>query len=191
MKTCFSPLCRGIIPAYAGSTSRPPRPAPSSPDHPRIRGEHTPPNNRGPQPAGSSPHTRGALSEALANMYSNRIIPAYAGSTPLTDLTSVGGGDHPRIRGEHPCTSTRPSRASRIIPAYAGSTRPELLGAQGVEDHPRIRGEHGDRVLLRTLGEGSSPHTRGARRHHLAHGDWTGIIPAYAGSTSARCARPC
>ena len=31
----------GIIPAYAGSTASFPRRAPRSPDHPRIRGEHT------------------------------------------------------------------------------------------------------------------------------------------------------
>ena len=72
---------RGIIPAYAGSTSptgnRPPPPR----DHPRIRGEH---DGEGPVDGvqgGSSPHTRGARSRILSGRTCSRIIPAYAGST--------------------------------------------------------------------------------------------------------------
>ena len=60
----FSPSIRifgWIIPAYAGSTSnRNPRKY-QPPDHPRIRGEHAPPRGADVGPAGSSPHTRGAL----------------------------------------------------------------------------------------------------------------------------------
>ena len=51
-------------------------------------------------------------------------------------------------------------------------------------DHPRIRGEH---VRLKTgdeVGDGSSPHTRGARRSRSAKGRPGRIIPAYAGSTT-------
>ena len=93
------------------------------------------------------------------------IIPAYAGSTPLTDLKSVGGGDHPRIRGEHrlsglytgdgqgssPHTrgARRPERVGqvgrRIIPAYAGSTVDYRDRLMTLKDHPRIRGEHAPR----------------------------------------------
>ena len=36
------PRCDGIIPAYAGSTGRPPRSVTTPRDHPRIRGEHPP-----------------------------------------------------------------------------------------------------------------------------------------------------
>ena len=72
---------RGIIPAYAGSTSptgnRPPPPR----DHPRIRGEH---DGEGPVDGvqgGSSPHTRGARWRGPGRRSPGRIIPAYAGST--------------------------------------------------------------------------------------------------------------
>ena len=116
---------------------------------------------------GSSPHTRGALTETT------RIYPAPA--------------DHPRIRGEHafaahhrhpgggssPHTRGAPSAEpaatfrTRIIPAYAGST------SCGPDVHPSP--------------DGSSPHTRGAREDHGGRRQMRRIIPAYAGSTSQCC----
>ena len=111
-----------IIPAYAGSTSPARATTPSTPDHPRIRGEHVRSRSRGGAVEGSSPHTRGAPSPPSA--------------------ASSAGSDHPRIRGEHIVGSigmvigwgssphTRGAHAvwagdfadSGIIPAYAGST---------------------------------------------------------------------
>ena len=136
---------------------------------------------------GSSPHTRGARIIALAGVVWKRIIPAYAGSTPLSGALARPSRDHPRIRGEHarglpyafwrlgssPHTRGAHTRRcdrgdpSGIIPAYAGST---------------FEGS-GRRLAL----EGSSPHTRGAQdcghlRQHVR-----GIIPAYAGSTWPPC----
>ena len=155
----------GIIPAYAGSTA-----------------------NDGPAKscgAGSSPHTRGALLTWATRIPSRR--------------------DHPRIRGEHRPGRVREDDASGIIPAYAGSTpsprsyssswrgsSPHTRGAPRRTacrtrrrwDHPRIRGEHEWTVLTRSQSEGSSPHTRGALRGYEQASDGTGIIPAYAGSTS-------
>ena len=49
-----------IIPAYAGSTYITPSPSSTSPDHPRIRGEHFIKYGIVPSSEGSSPHTRGA-----------------------------------------------------------------------------------------------------------------------------------
>ena len=51
-----------------------------------------------------------------------------------------------------------------IIPAYAGSTFQHILADPQNADHPRIRGEHFDRSVWAVRAEGSSPHTRGARR---------------------------
>ena len=76
------PFGEGIIPAYAGSTPIGRRYAAASADHPRIRGEHSPAHRRRRRPAGSSPHTRGALHRGLLLGQGARIIPAYAGSTP-------------------------------------------------------------------------------------------------------------
>ena len=84
-----------IIPAYAGSTAPGGRPAATTQDHPRIRGEHS-----------GSRRPGGVL---------RRIIPAYAGSTRECLCLSISSRDHPRIRGEHPAphpSATRPSGSS-------------------------------------------------------------------------------
>ena len=156
---------RGIIPAYAGSTSGGFRRRRGLWDHPRIRGEHSAVSIAKGEAGGSSPHTRGALPERV--------------------LADGPGVDHPRIRGEHaalrsilrmsPGSSphTRGARnhdvlrevEGRIIPAYAGST---------VRNSFRYN-----------VASGSSPHTRGAQMRNssqIRH-DW--IIPAYAGSTGS------
>ena len=140
--------CRGsgrsprIIPAYAGSTRRSPRPCGILRDHPRIRGEHGRPGRILPRLVGSSPHTRGAPTSWGRPTRWPRIIPAYAGSTPPHPTAPSSTPDHPRIRGEHhgclrsmgpPWGSSPHTRGARdrhddkpatrrIIPAYAGST---------------------------------------------------------------------
>ena len=133
---------------------------------------------------GSSPHTRGA--------------PATSGAK------TACASDHPRIRGEHgegpvdgvqdPGSSphtrgARPRRPGtaprrRIIPAYAGSTTPPTRSRSRPADHPRIRGEHGRGGGVLPPELGSSPHTRGARRTGPRQRRLSGIIPAYAGSTT-------
>ena len=90
-----------IIPAYAGSTCGASRWCTRKRDHPRIRGEHPRVESWRRVQRGSSPHTRGALPPAPPRPRLRRIIPAYAGSTLPGDLQCDGGGDHPRIRGEH------------------------------------------------------------------------------------------
>ena len=172
-----------IIPAYAGSTHGGDGAGGLRPDHPRIRGEHGEPLGTFPPQDGSSPHTRGARPPTGSAAVVRGIIPAYAGSTVLTEIATCFLRDHPRIRGEHPFVRSRPRSAGgssphtrgaralratetgplRIIPAYAGSTRCSGSRARALWDHPRIRGEHDE-------------HRVPARRR------W-GIIPAYAGST--------
>ena len=160
----------GIIPAYAGNTSRPscsrtrtggssphtrgtrrPRTAPSGSgrDHPRIRGEHA------------------RVLVLLVRL--DGIIPAYAGNTrAASDATRACSGssphtrgtlgpkgqhpviqwDHPRIRGEHHAAAPLLRPVAGIIPAYAGNTL--------------------DAVELAVSAGGSSPHTRGTRRRRRA-----------------------
>ena len=55
--------------------------------------------------------------------------------------------------------------------------------ARSGADHPRIRGEHEEAMTPEEVMEGSSPHTRGARRKRALPAFPGGIIPAYAGST--------
>ena len=175
-----------IIPAYAGSTLIMGLAAVGVQDHPRIRGEHILHQIRLQMTEGSSPHTRGAL---LDGDDSYRAVL-----------------DHPRIRGEHVASLARAGsvsgssphtrgalrrlpaarQTSRIIPAYAGSTCSKVQKSQINPDHPRIRGEHSRPSRRPRQREGSSPHTRGARRGLRRWRRGMGIIPAYAGSTRRR-----
>ena len=174
---------RGIIPAYAGSTSSSATTRRRRRDHPRIRGEH---------------HRLGAMVSAQRG-----IIPAYAGSTTGWPSTSCRWKDHPRIRGEHfmsaSCCALMDGSSphtrgaleqdlacvaeSRIIPAYAGSTGTTWSAMNPTTDHPRIRGEHGFLPVGGLRASGSSPHTRGALSPCRTCRVGTRIIPAYAGST--------
>ena len=195
--------CERIIPAYAGSTNTVHPYTLYNRDHPRIRGEHDTDLAGDVAEDGSSPHTRGALTQYTPTHYITGIIPAYAGSTTPTLPATWRRTDHPRIRGEHrwlqsrtvggagssPHTRGAPEQPStkspwcRIIPAYAGSTSgsksPLYLG----RDHPRIRGEHRMLSPGGVFSAGSSPHTRGALAGFDAHLGPERIIPAYAGST--------
>ena len=78
-----------------------------------------------------------------------------------------------------------------IIPAYAGSTARASSGVIPVWDHPRIRGEHMHVYPPVSRFDGSSPHTRGARRAAQPPREFHGIIPAYAGSTVPAPRNPC
>ena len=72
----------------------------------------------------------------------------------------------------------------RIIPADAGST---VLGFWDVkiwQDHPRGCGEHVDIIKTEKACTGSSPRMRGARVKDTKDHEWSGIIPADAGSTN-------
>ena len=90
-----------IIPAYAGSTTRRLACRSSRWDHPRIRGEHPRTPRNSARWRGSSPHTRGARSPGVLRGPLRGIIPAYAGSTPVSPTPAPSRPDHPRIRGEH------------------------------------------------------------------------------------------
>ena len=72
----------------------------------------------------------------------------------------------------------------RIIPAYAGSTLGVPLGYYGTGDHPRVCGEHFILARIPLVGRGSSPRMRGAPASPGTIPSTSGIIPAYAGSTS-------
>ena len=131
-----------IIPACAGSTRTPPRPATPSRDHPRMRGEHLEGTLRMRGSEGSSPHARGAPRPRAPRAHRLGIIPACAGSTFQRLPGEAHWRDHPRMRGEHgflgpggrrrlgssPHARGAPSRhirvlqGIRIIPACAGST---------------------------------------------------------------------
>ena len=160
---CRRPRClRGIIPAYAGSTLGTRRWWARMRDHPRIRGEHLRDVIIDAQQRGSSPHTRGALSEVRQIAEEARIIPAYAGSTSVWAVrAALPRGSSPHTRGAL-VRGVVGSEHAGIIPAYAGSTDRVQRLQRGRPDHPRIRGEHGWPAHHIKPSMGSSPHTRGA-----------------------------
>ncbi len=92
-------------------------------------------------------------------------------------------GSSPHTRGAHGRDIALDHRGG-IIPAYAGSTGVHDAVGGLLGDHPRIRGEHGLSDCIIERREGSSPHTRGAHNLRNVHCRTSGIIPAYAGSTS-------
>ena len=99
---------------------------------------------------------------------------------PQSAMTTYGSSPH--TRGARRADVQVPG-PPRIIPAYAGSTAPGWRALPSPRDHPRIRGEHRPVSEHCQMAEGSSPHTRGARKS-TAHPILGGrIIPAYAGST--------
>ena len=95
------------------------------------------------------------------------------------------GGSSPRMRG----TLRRAFRKFRrlgIIPAYAGNTQPVSPCRQCNRDHPRVCGEHDPLVPSVCDVLGSSPRMRGTLGRRVVGLCLVGIIPAYAGNTTAR-----
>ena len=137
----------GIIPAYAGTTSETYSPDMGRRDHPRLRGDHTILIKTRIDIVGSSPPTRGPQSLKIQPATFPGIIPAYAGTTAGQFRYPHTAGDHPRLRGDHPPSTSRgrgsagsspPTRGplqgaalvlvlGGIIPAYAGTTVLHLL----------------------------------------------------------------
>ena len=173
----------GIIPAYAGNTSRPPQRRHSPRDHPRVCGEHIDWGYMQDPFVGSSPRMRGTPLKAAYPSGSPGIIPAYAGNTGEASESMACGRDHPRVCGEHDVKShyrppppgssprmrgTHAHRAYRrrhggIIPAYAGNTPGSTLRRCSPWDHPRVCGEHYVLPLCSISCNGSSPRMRGTR----------------------------
>ena len=112
---------------------------------------------------GSSPHARGAHFGLVNDEHTGRA--------------------HPRMRGEHPCVGRDVGPELRLIPACAGSTCCRRWVQKMRAAHPRMRGEHEDELDKLTIGEGSSPHARGAPRERHQRPGPRGLIPACAGST--------
>ena len=131
-----------IIPADAGSTFSRRTVRTTWWDHPRGCGEHTLAVIWSRLHPGSSPRMRGARRLRHAIPVSDRIIPADAGSTSLSNTLNSRGKDHPRGCGEHCVCRGHYERIGRIIPADAGSTTYSHILSYLLRDHPRGCGEH-------------------------------------------------
>ena len=91
----------GIIPAYAGNTTRWCRAYVTYWDHPRVCGEHPLWLSRSRFGVGSSPRMRGTLCRCCRTRFRLGIIPAYVGNTVRLTFAWPETWDHPRVCGEH------------------------------------------------------------------------------------------
>ena len=211
-----SPLTRGkptapdawggttrLIPAHAGKTPASQGAIRRAKAHPRSRGENHVPRAEGCRGDGSSPLTRGKLSEMQDAGYQWRLIPAHAGKTNQVIGRYGTVWAHPRSRGENvfevsdghahggssPLTRGKPTQRksscsrARLIPAHAGKTTLSRTRNLMTEAHPRSRGENEAALAQVGIGCGSSPLTRGKRLFPALESIWTRLIPAHAGKT--------
>ena len=159
---------------------------------------------------GSSPLARGLLREALDLEARGRIIPARAGFTHLRRRATDDLPDHPHSRGvyaEYYKSSdgkvgssplARGLREGRfpddgspgIIPARAGFTLKSDHGYPAFTDHPRSRGVYRPPRTAGRRFSGSSPLARGLPMAQARLPESDRIIPARAGFTRRRRARP-
>ena len=100
-------------------------------------------------------------------------------------LTAVTSDSSPRVRGALGGIAVDRSH-QRLIPACAGSTATTPTASPTNSTHPRVCGEHGGHLVDPTGGADSSPRVRGAHDPEIAAWASNRLIPACAGSTSAR-----
>ncbi len=199
-----------FIPAPAGNT-RPNLSILSPPTvHPRACGEHIAVIANLASACGSSPRLRGTLRHHRIGSLKLRFIPAPAGNTLGTSISSGIITVHPRACGEHSCANATagfsagssprlrgtPSHAAfidferRFIPAPAGNTRVSHPDCVPHAVHPRACGEHGTKSWWTCIISGSSPRLRGTPIKIKETAVDRRFIPAPAGNTTPRTTSP-
>ena len=175
----------GSSPLTRGKRSRPTRAGRGTSAHPRSRGENGAPGDEADVEKGSSPLTRGKPPPGQRRPHGRGLIPAHAGKTCRDPSRRPIHRAHPRSRGENLISSRRPAqlsgsspltrgkrgfcdlagRVARLIPAHAGKTDNRAMDERAHAAHPRSRGENSASSRECTTWMGSSPLTRGKRRH--------------------------
>ena len=181
----------GLIPAWAGKTTQVSAPDSLSEAHPRVGGE----NENAPKlvdvSQGSSPRGRGKRDTIWQGISTVGLIPAWAGKTITRRSKRRPSPAHPRVGGENACSLiTRLSR-SWLIPAWAGKTSSRSVHSSSSGAHPRVGGENNGGLNLTGWDPGSSPRGRGKRVTHGVEVVADGLIPAWAGKTSAVTCNRC
>ena len=199
-----------IIPARAGFTPLQAGTSCRAKDHPRSRGVYGDLTRPLGGNCGSSPLARGLPRGKAVASGAKGIIPARAGFTGEVLLGFGEDADHPRSRGVYGCIrrirglrrgssplarglpsiQDRMLVSARIIPARAGFTDRRADPRPSDPDHPRSRGVYAIFSLCSMRSAGSSPLARGLHSPHDRCLPRSGIIPARAGFTSARCRSP-
>ena len=199
-----------FIPACAGNTYAPCPAPPPTPVHPRVCGEHSWRGILSANLFGSSPRVRGTRAGHPLLPRRCRFIPACAGNTKSITSHIGMAPVHPRVCGEHrPPASvnwTKPGSSPRVrgthvagdgwqlrdrfIPACAGNTTQAGCCRSPAPVHPRVCGEHAACKAQACAAPGSSPRVRGTREAGLDGLRRGRFIPACAGNTRRRSARP-
>ena len=96
---------------------------------------------------GSSPLTRGKLSQRNLSDLEAGLIPAHAGKTRCYKIFAGDTVAHPRSRGENERARQDAGIPWWLIPAHAGKTVGRGRGRAERGAHPRSRGENGARRL--------------------------------------------
>ena len=171
--------------------------------HPRVGGENWLAGEEWALEAGSSPRGRGKRVLAVLGCAGERLIPAWAGKTPLNSMLTDSRTAHPRVGGENlgeqtynaikagssprgrgkPLRSRTQRRTAGLIPAWAGKTSPRIIPRSGRRAHPRVGGENLSVLMRNCSGKGSSPRGRGKLHAHRPHAAACRLIPAWAGKT--------
>ena len=154
--------------------------------HPRSRGENGQGHHERPPFGGSSPLTRGKLTNSRYTLVTPGLIPAHAGKTPGRQCPCPYQRAHPRSRGENRALDTLNMCQVWLIPAHAGKTRRGWMISGCHRAHPRSRGENRSISRPRAGRMGSSPLTRGKREAETGERVLGGLIPAHAGKTRGR-----
>ena len=180
-------------------------PAPGTPVHPRVCGEHVVFSYSLRLSSGSSPRVWGTSSFTDALLAVLRFIPACVGNMVIGFAIRGRTTVHPRVCGEHSSgahspalmpgssprvwgTSARPARSAyrlRFIPACVGNMSRCRSPAVYIAVHPRVCGEHRRDGISRPTTRGSSPRVWGTlayrRRRRLDYR----FIPACVGNIRA------
>ena len=150
-------------------------------EHPRVYGENTGQEVRDGAPVGTSPRVRGKLLDWDMKGAGYRNIPACTGKTLRTALEKLPITEHPRVYGENPVNTQKPSgnvgTSPRVrrkpspptefiarswnIPACTGKTIMLRRLAAITTEHPRVYGENESRLASQNARVGTSPRVRG------------------------------
>ena len=174
-----------LIPAWAGKTRRRAGGGPGGWAHPRVGGENWSLPRLPCRLLGSSPRGRGKRDGDGAGPPARRLIPAWAGKTSRPRHTPKCSAAHPRVGGENDEALLPITWSTGSSPRGRGKLRAPRHDERVTVAHPRVGGENFFRVDRLTGGAGSSPRGRGKRPVHIDCRVPGGLIPAWAGKTSA------
>ena len=158
-----------------------------TPVHPRLRGELALKAKGLKSLFGSSPLTRGTLSEPPPSVPPFAVHPRLRGELRIeTSISQISNGSSPLTRGTLLTDELR-NGSDRFIPAYAGNSPFGSLIPRDLTVHPRLRGELVYLNVMAGVPNGSSPLTRGTHDLSDAIAIFGRFIPAYAGNSFGFC----